>query len=354
MSHENEADNPVEQHGPVSDRGGRPRQAAAAVPVRPDQRRDVREAPGRRRRDRPGHGQSLRSARGPGDREAGRGRPRSAQPRLQQGDGHSEPAPRGGQQVSRSSTACGSIRRARSIVCLGSKEGFSHMCLALVGPGDTAIVPAPYFPVHVYAVALAAANVIALEVADSEKFLSNIAYTCQHLYPKPKLLIVNYPHNPSTVTVEPRVLRRGGEAGQAVRLHGHQRLCLRRRGVRRLPAAQLPGGAGRDGRGRRVHHDEQGLQHGRLARRLLLRQRRDDPGPGHDQGLLRLRHVPADPDRGDHGPAAHRRGGRGPSGLYQRRRDVLCDGLRRIGWHVTPPRAGMFVWAKIPEPWASR
>ena len=87
-------------------------------------------------------------------------------------------------------------------VCLGSKEGFSHMCLALMGPGDTAIVPAPYFPVHMYAVALAAGNVIALEVADSDRFLSNIAYTCQHLYPKPKLLIVNYPHNPSTVTVE--------------------------------------------------------------------------------------------------------------------------------------------------------
>ncbi len=90
-----------------------------------------------------------------------------------------------------------------AIVCLGSKEGFSHMCLALVGPGDTAIVPAPFFPVHVYAVALAAANVISLEVADSEKFLSNIAYTCEKLYPKPKLLIINYPHNPSTVTVEP-------------------------------------------------------------------------------------------------------------------------------------------------------
>ena len=51
--------------------------------------------------------------------------------------------------------------------------------------------------------ALAAANAISLEVADSEKFLSNIAYTCQHLHPKPKLLIVNYPHNPSSVTVEP-------------------------------------------------------------------------------------------------------------------------------------------------------
>ncbi len=88
------------------------------------------------------------------------------------------------------------------IVCLGSKEGFSHMCLAMMGPGDTAIVPAPYFPIHVYSVALASGNVIALEVRDSEKFLSNIAYTCEHLYPRPKLLILNYPHNPSTVCVE--------------------------------------------------------------------------------------------------------------------------------------------------------
>ncbi len=92
---------------------------------------------------------------------------------------------------------------SQTIVCLGSKEGFSHMCLALVGPGDTAIVPAPYFPVHVYAVFLAAANCISLEVADSDKFLSNIAYTCQQMHPRPKLLILNYPHNPSSVTVEP-------------------------------------------------------------------------------------------------------------------------------------------------------
>src|SRR5205085_9225858 len=57
------------------------------------------------------------------------------------------------------------------IVCIGSKEGFSHMCLALMGPGDSAIIPAPYFPVHSYAVMLASGNVISLEVADSEKFL---------------------------------------------------------------------------------------------------------------------------------------------------------------------------------------
>ena len=63
-------------------------------------------------------------------------------------------------------------------------------------------MPAPSYPAHLYAVALAAANVISLEVADAEKLLSNIAYTCQHLHPKPKVVVLNYPHNPSTVCVE--------------------------------------------------------------------------------------------------------------------------------------------------------
>src|SRR5262249_44950720 len=88
------------------------------------------------------------------------------------------------------------------IACLGSKEGFSHMCLALMGPGDTAVVPAPSFPIHVYAVVLASGNVIALDVRQPDKFLSNVAYTSDHLYPKPEVVIVNFPHNPSGTVIE--------------------------------------------------------------------------------------------------------------------------------------------------------
>src|SRR5262245_43654690 len=84
-----------------------------------------------------------------------------------------------------------------TIVTLGSKEGLSHMCLALVGPGDTAIVPAPSYPAHLYGVALASGNSILLDVADEQKFLANIAYTCQHMVPRPKVVVVNFPHNPS-------------------------------------------------------------------------------------------------------------------------------------------------------------
>src|SRR3954447_11019975 len=85
---------------------------------------------------------------------------------------------------------------------LGSKEVFSHTCLALLGPGDTAIVPAPSFPIHVYAVALASGNVISLDATQPDRFLSNVAVVAEHLYPRPKVLILNYPHNPSTTVVE--------------------------------------------------------------------------------------------------------------------------------------------------------
>src|SRR6059058_6317748 len=85
---------------------------------------------------------------------------------------------------------------------LGSKEVFSHMCLALLGPGDTAVVPAPSFPIHVYAVALASGNVISLDCTQPDRFLSSVATVAEHLYPRPKLLILNFPHNPTTTVVE--------------------------------------------------------------------------------------------------------------------------------------------------------
>src|SRR5207237_3061116 len=78
---------------------------------------------------------------------------------------------------------------------LGSKEVFSHMCLALLGPGDTAIVPSPSFPIHVYAVALASGNVIKLDCRQPDKFISNVGTMAEHLYQLPTLLIVNVHHN---------------------------------------------------------------------------------------------------------------------------------------------------------------
>src|SRR5205823_13296877 len=89
------------------------------------------------------------------------------------------------------------------IATIGSKEGFSHLCLALLGPGDTIVVGDPAFPIHIYAPAMAGANVIRVPLGNDQAFLNRIESVIEGLYPKPKLLILNYPHNPTAMTIEP-------------------------------------------------------------------------------------------------------------------------------------------------------
>jgi alanine-synthesizing transaminase len=239
------------------------------------------------------------------------------------------------------------------MVCLGSKEGFSHMCLALMGEGDTAIVPAPYFPVHTYAIALAAGNVISLEVADSEQFLSNIAYTCEHLYPIPKLLIINYPHNPSTVTVEPEFFV---EVVKLARRYGFMVISdfayadVAFDGYRPPSFLAAPGAidVGVEFTTMSKGYNMAGWRVGfccgnsEMIRGLSIIKGYYDYGMFQAiqiAAIVALRHTEAAVEA--------------QSVLYQNRRDVLVDGLRRLGWEMNRPKAGMFVWAKVPEPWAS-
>src|SRR5207248_9845882 len=88
------------------------------------------------------------------------------------------------------------------IATIGSKEGFSHLCLAMLGPGDTVVVGDPAFPIHIYAPAMAGANVIRVPLGNDQAFLDRIEQVVSKLYPKPKLLILNYPHNPTAMTID--------------------------------------------------------------------------------------------------------------------------------------------------------
>jgi alanine-synthesizing transaminase len=239
------------------------------------------------------------------------------------------------------------------ITCLGSKEGFAHMCLALMGPGDTAIVPAPYYPVHMYAVALASGNVITLEVAQSERFLSNIAYTCQHLVPQPKLLIVNYPHNPSSATVEKdfyvevvKLAKRYGFmvisdfAYADVAFDGYQPPSfLSAPGAMEVGVEFTTMSKGYNMAGWRIGFCAGNAE---MIRCLSIIK------GYYDYGMFQAIQIAAIVAL-RHGDAALEE----QAERYRKRRDVLVEGLRRSGWSVEPPRAGMFVWAPIPEPWAS-
>jgi alanine-synthesizing transaminase len=240
------------------------------------------------------------------------------------------------------------------MTCLGSKEGFSHMCLALMGAGDTAIVPAPYFPVHMYAVALAAGNVITLEVADSDRFLANIAYTCQHLVPKPKLLIINYPHNPSTVTVDRdfyvEVVRLAKRFGFMV-ISDFAYADVGFEGYQPPSFLSVPGAidVGVEFTTMSKGYNMAGWRVGYCCGNAEMIRGLGVIKGYYDYGMFQAIQIAAIVAL-RHGDASVEK----QSEVYLRRRDVMVAGLRRIGWEVDPPRAGMFVWARIPAEWRGR
>src|SRR4051794_28593404 len=234
---------------------------------------------------------------------------------------------------------------------LGSKEVFSHMCLALLGPGDTAIVPAPSFPIHVYAVALASGNVISLECTQPDRFLSNVAGMAEHLYPRPKVLILNFPHNPTTTVIERdffvdvvKLARRFGF--MVIHDFAYGDVCFD--GYRAPSFLSVPGAK------------EVGVETTTMSKGFNMAGWRIGFCAGNAEMIRALATIKGYYDYGIFqaiqvaGIIALRDGDetvRRQAAEYQGRRDVLVDGLRRMGWQGEAPRASMFVWAKSPEPW---
>jgi alanine-synthesizing transaminase len=241
-----------------------------------------------------------------------------------------------------------------TIVCLGSKEGFSHMLLGLIGAGDTAIIPAPYFPVHMYGVILASGNVVALDVSNTDKYLSNIAYTCEHFFPRPKLLIINYPHNPSTVTVEPEffvdVVKLAKKYGLMV-ISDFAYADVAFDGYVPPSFLSAPGAkdVGVEFTTMSKGYNMAGWRVGFCSGNADMVKALATIKGYYDYGMFQAIQIAAIVALRDTEANVENQ-----SLIYQGRRDVLVEGLRRIGWEASVPRAGMFVWAKIPEPWASK
>lgn len=238
------------------------------------------------------------------------------------------------------------------LACIGSKEGFSHMCLALMGPGDSAIVPAPSFPIHVYAVMLAAGNVIALDVREPQLFLQNIAYTCEHLFPRPKVVIVNFPHNPSSTVIEQEFFDDLVKLAKNYEFliisdFAYADICYE--GYQAPSLLASPGAK------------DVGVEFTTMSKGYSMAGWRIGFCSGNSEMVRALATIKGYYDYGIFQPiqiaaiVAMRHCDDAIAELcleYQTRRDALCDGLSRLGWDVEPPKAGMFVWAKIPEPWS--
>src|SRR2546422_6020151 len=236
---------------------------------------------------------------------------------------------------------------AEIIATIGSKEGFSHLCLALLGPGDTAIVPDPAFPIHIYAVAMAGANVIRVPLGNDQAFLDRVEKMIEGLYPTPKLLILNYPHNPTAMTIEPDFWDR---AIAMCRKRGIMIISDFAYGEINFDGYKAPSYLSAAG------SKEIGVEFTTMSKSYNMAGWRCGFCAGNAEMIKALATIKGYYDYGMFAPIqiasiiAMREHGTTPqeqAKIYEHRRDVVCAGLDKLGWSYERPRASMFVWARI-------
>ena len=235
------------------------------------------------------------------------------------------------------------------IATIGSKEGFSHLCLALMGPGDTAVVADPAFQIHTYAVILAGGSTVSVPLGNDDAFLDRIDNVLATLSPKPKVVILNYPHNPTTMTVEPAFFERVVDIAahhQVMVIHDFAYGETVFDGYRAPSFLQAPGAT------------DYGVEFTTLSKPYNMAGwrigfccgNRDMIGGlatvkgYYDYGIFQAVQIAAiiAMREGDaHIDAQNLK--------YAHRRDILVDGLRKFGWEVDSPRASMFIWARVPQ-----
>ena len=239
---------------------------------------------------------------------------------------------------------------AEVICTIGSKEGISHLCLALIGPGDTVLVPAPAFPVHIYAAIIAGGSVLRIPLEEEGAFLAHLERMCANVYPRPKVLILNYPHNPTGVlgsrALYERVVYLAKKYGFMV-IHDFAYNKITFDGYVAPSFLEVPGARdvgvefGSFSKSYNMAGWRLGYCVGNKEMVTGLRQIKGYYDYGifsaiQVAGIVALRHCDEDVTHQAH--------------IYESRRDVLCEGLERMDWPVTRPKAGMFLWARIPPP----
>lgn len=242
----------------------------------------------------------------------------------------------------------------KEVVCtIGSKEGLSHLCLALMEAGDEILVPSPAFPVHLHGPALAGAKVLTIPLREEEELLKEITESLAVLHPKPKVLILNFPHNPTGMTVELGFFEEIVNLAKrynVIVIHDFAYSCIGFDGYRPPSFLQVKGAK------------DVGVEFNTLSKTFNMPGWRLGFCVGNRQIVEALARIKGYYDYGIFQPVQIasiialrdcKKYAEQQARVYQRRRDVLCEGLSRIGWQVKKPKAAMFVWAPIYEKYRS-
>jgi len=238
-----------------------------------------------------------------------------------------------------------------AIVAIGSKEGIAHLCLAILDSRDTVLVPNPSYPIHIYGPVIAGSHIVSVPVHNQESFLAQLEEIIPRMTPRPKALIVNFPSNPTTECVELPFLAR---LVALAREHGFyliQDLAyadIAFDGYKPPSVLQVPGAK------------DVAVEFFTLSKSYNMPGWRIGFMVGNQRLVGALARLKSYFDYGTFTPiqVAAIAALEGPQECvaqicdnYRRRRDVLVEGLNKAGWSVAKPKATMFVWAQIPEPY---
>ena len=237
-----------------------------------------------------------------------------------------------------------------AVVTIGSKEGLSHLVLATIGPGDVVLTPTPAYPIHPYSVIIAGGEVRSIPIGLGIDFFAEMEKAYKSSWPRPKMLIINFPHNPTTMVVDGldffKKVVEFAEENNLVVLHdlAYADLCFD--GYKAPSFLQVPGAK------------DVGVEFFSMTKSYSMAGWRVGFCVGNQQVVGALTKIKSYLDYGMFQAIqiASIVALRGPQDCveairktYESRRNALIKGLHRAGWNVPPPRATMFVWAEIPE-----
>ena len=239
----------------------------------------------------------------------------------------------------------------QAIVTIGSKEGLAHLALACMGPGDSVLVPNPAYPIHPYGFIIAGADVRHVPMTPEHDFFEELHKAIEESWPRPKMLVVNFPGNPTTECVELEFFERIIEVARANNIwvvHDLAYAAISFDGYKAPSILQVRGA------------EEIAVEFYSMSKTYSMPGWRVGFMLGNKTLVAALAKIKSYLDYGMFTPiqVAAIAALEGPQDCvkeirdrYQRRRDVLCDGLNALGWSVAKPKATMFVWAPIPEPY---
>ena len=237
----------------------------------------------------------------------------------------------------------------QAIVTIGSKEGLAHLALACVGPGDSVLVPNPSYPIHPYGFVIAGADIRHVPMAPGVDFFAKLEEAIHDSWPRPKMLVLNFPANPTTQCVELDFFQKVVDIAREYNIWVIQDLAYADivfDGYVAPSILQVPGA------------DEVAVEFFSLSKSYNMPGWRVGFMCGNKTLVAALARIKSYLDYGMFTPIqiAAISALEGPQNCtdeirsqYQNRRDVLCDGLSAAGWPVEKPKATMFVWSQIPE-----